>query len=197
MPSAPSPLATAAARALSVLGHPALLMPLALALAGQGAGAPPRLLSAGLGTALAVAAVVGAFSLWQVRRGRWLHVDASQPHERLRLNRFVLLLLCAAALLLWALGEPQALAAGPLLAALLVLLAHLLRRWFKVSLHAAFAVLAVALVWPALPATPALALLAGGVAWSRCVLARHTWAEVLIGLALGAAVGAALQTCMT
>lgn len=193
MPSAPTSLTTAAARGLSVLGHPALLMPLAVALAARAADAPPQLLWAALTTALAVALVVGAYSLWQVRRGRWAHVDASLPHERRQLNRFLLLLLCAAAVLLWALGQPPALAAGPLMVALVVLLAHLLRRWLKVSLHAAFAVLAVALVWPALPATPALALLAGGVAWSRRVLGRHTRAEVLLGLALGAAFGAALQ----
>jgi hypothetical protein len=193
MSSAPSPHAIAVARALSVLGHPALLTPLALVLAGHGAHAPPRLIWAALAIALVVAAIVGAFSLWQVRRGRWAHVDASHPHERRQLNRFLLLLLGAAAALLWALGEPPSLAVGPLLAALLVLLAHLLRRWLKVSLHAAFAVLAVALVWPALPATPALALLAAGVAWSRRVLGRHTGAEVLLGLLLGGAIGVALQ----
>jgi hypothetical protein len=193
MPGVPSPFAIGAARALSVLGHPALLMPVALLLAGHGAQAPPRLIWTALYTALAVAVFVGAFSLWQVKRGRWAHVDASQPHERRQLNRLLLLLLGGAAALLWALGEPPALAAGPLLAALLVLLAHLLRRWLKVSLHAAFAVLAVALVWPALPATPALALLASGVAWSRRVLGRHTRAEVLLGLLLGGAVGAGLQ----
>jgi len=194
MPSAPSPFATAAARGLSVLGHPGLLMPLALALAGHGTDTPRRWLWVALATALAVAVIVGVYSLWQVQRGRWEHVDASQPHERRQLNRLLLLLLCAAAALLWALGQPPALAAGPLLAALVVLLAHLLRRWLKVSLHAAFAVLAVALVWPALPATPALALLACGVAWSRRVLGRHTRTEVLLGLLLGAACGAALQT---
>jgi hypothetical protein len=193
MPNTPNPLATAAARGLSVLGHPALLMPLALALASQGAGTPRRWLWVALATALAVAVIVGAYSLLQVQRGRWAHVDASQPHERRQLNRLLLLLLCAAAALLWALGQPPSLAAGPLLAALVVLLAHLLRRWLKVSLHAAFAVLAVAMVWPALPATPALALLAVGVAWSRRVLGRHTRNEVLLGLALGAGCGAALQ----
>jgi hypothetical protein len=193
MSNASSPWAIAAARGLSVLGHPALLMPLAVALAAQGAAAPPRLLWLALATALAVALIVGIYSLWQVRRGRWAHVDASHPHERRQLNRFLLLLLCAAAALLWALGQPPALAAGPLLAAALVLLAHLLRRWLKVSLHAAFAVLAVALVWPAWPATPALALLAAGVAWSRPVLGRHTCNEVLLGLVLGAVFGAALQ----
>jgi membrane-associated phospholipid phosphatase len=83
--------------------------------------------------------------------------------------------------------------AGPLLAALLVLLTHVLRRWLKVSLHAAFALFAAALVWPNLPGTLAVAALALGVAWSRLVLRRHTLPEVLTGLLLGAAFGAALR----
>lgn len=183
----------AAARALSIVGHPAVLMPVAVAAAASGPGAPPQLLRVALGTAVAVAVIVGLYSLWQVRRGRWAHVDASHPAERSQLNLVLAGLLCAAAALLWALGQPPAVAAGPLLAALLVLLTHALRRWLKVSLHAAFALFAAALVWPHLPGTLAIAALALGVAWSRLVLHRHTLAEVLTGLLFGAAFGAALR----
>ena len=45
-------LQVAAARVLSVVGHPALLMPLAVAAAASGPGAPPQLLRVALGTAL-------------------------------------------------------------------------------------------------------------------------------------------------
>ena len=183
----------AAARALSIVGHPAVLMPVAVAAAASGPGAPPQLLRVALGTAVAVAVIVGLYSLWQVHRGRWAHVDASHPAERSQLNLVLAGLLCSAAGLLWALGQPPAVAAGPLLAALLVLLTHALRRWLKVSLHAAFALFAAALVWPHLPGTLAIGALALGVAWSRLVLRRHTPAEVLTGLWLGAAFGAALR----
>lgn len=183
----------AAARALSIVGHPAVLMPVAVAAAASGPGAPPQLLRVALGTAVAVAVIVGLYSLWQVHRGRWAHVDASHPAERNQLNLVLAGLLCAAAGLLWALGQPPAVAAGPLLAALLVLLTHALRRWLKVSLHAAFALFAAALVWPYLPGTLAIGVLALGVAWSRLVLRRHTLAEVLTGLLFGAAFGAALR----
>lgn len=186
-------LQVTAARVLSIVGHPALLMPLAVAAAASGPGAPPQLLRVALGTALAVAVIVGLYSLWQVRRGRWAHVDASHPAERSQLNLVLAGLLCAAAALLWALGQPPAVAAGPLLAALLVLLTHALRRWLKVSLHAAFALLAAALVWPHMPGALVVGLLALGVAWSRLVLRRHTLAEVLTGLLFGAAFGAALR----
>jgi len=183
----------AAARALSIVGHPALLMPVAVTAAASGPGAPPQLLRVALGTALAVAVVVGLYSLWQVRRGRWAHVDASHPAERRQLNLLLAGVLCGAAALLWALGQPSAVVAGPLLAALLVLLTHALRRWLKVSLHVAFALFAAALVWPNLPGTLAISALAVGVAWSRLVLHRHTLPEVLTGALLGVAFGAALR----
>ncbi len=189
-------LQVAAARVLSIVGHPALLMPLAVAAAASGPGATPQLLRVALGTALAVAVLVGLYSLWQVRRGHWAHVDASHPAERSQLNLVLAGLLCAAAALLWALGQPPGVAAGPLLAALLVLLTHALRRWLKVSLHAAFALFAAALVWPNLSGTLAIAALAVGVAWSRLVLRRHTLPEVLTGLLLGAAFGAALRASL-
>lgn len=186
----------AAARALSIVGHPALLMPLAVAAGASSPDAPPQLMRVALSTAVVVAVIVGLYSLWQVRRGRWAHVDASHPAERSQLNLVLAGLLCAAAALLWALGQPPAVAAGPLLAALLVLLTHALRRWLKVSLHAAFALFAAALVWPHMPGTLVVGLLALGVAWSRLVLRRHTLAEVLTGLLFGAAFGAALRLCL-
>jgi hypothetical protein len=184
---------TLAARTLSIVGHPALLMPAAVAAGAAGAGASPRLLQVALSTAVAVAVIVGMYSLWQVRAGSWAHVDASHPRERRQLNLFLAALLGGAAALLWAMGQPMPVVSGPLLAALLVLLAHLLRRWLKVSLHAAFAAFAAALVWPHLGLTPAFLALAAGVAWSRLVLRRHTLAEVLLGLLLGAAFGAAFR----
>lgn len=183
----------AAARVLSIVGHPALLMPVAVAAAASGPGAPPQLLRVALSTAVAVAVIVGLVSLWQVRSGRWAHVDASHPAERRQLNVLLAGLLCAAAALLWVLGQPPAVAAGPLLAALLVLLTHALRRWLKVSLHAAFALFAATLVWPHVLGTLAIGMLAVGVAWSRLMLRRHTLPEVLTGLLLGAAFGAALR----
>lgn len=184
---------TLVARALSIIGHPALLMPLAIAVAATATEAPPQLLRVAFGSAVAVAAVVGLFSLWQVRAGRWLHVDASRPSERRQLTRLLAVLLGAIAVALWASGQAPAVTAGPLLVALPVVAAHALRRRLKVSLHAAYAVLAAALLWPQLLGTALVGLLALGVAWSRLELRRHTRAEVLAGLLLGAASGAALQ----
>ena len=182
-----------AARALSIVGHPALLMPTAVAVGASGADVPPQWLKAALATAVLVTVVVGLYSLWQVRAGRWAHVDASHPHERSQLNLFLALLLCGAAAMLWALGQPLAVASGPVWIAMVVLLAQLLRRWLKLSLHTTFAAFAAALVWPHAPLTLAVVALAVGVAWSRLALRRHTLPEVLLGLLLGAALGIVLH----
>ena len=179
-----------AARVLSIVGHPGLLMPLAVALGASGSGAPAVRVQAAVGAAVLVALVIGIFSLWQVRRGRWTHVDASLPRERGQLNVFVALLLFGTAMVLaLGAGAPHG-ALGAALAGAVVAGAHLLRRRLKVSLHAAFALYAAALVWPAVPATPLIMLLAAGVAWSRLALRRHTLAEVLTGLLFGGAAGA-------
>jgi len=187
------PATKLAARMLSIVGHPALLMPAAVTVGASRADSAPRLLPVALATAIAVALIVGLYSLWQVRAGRWLHVDASQPAERRQLNLFLAALLGGAAALLAVLGQPLPVVLGPVLAALLVLLTHLLRHWLKVSLHAAFAVFACAMVWPHPLPTLAAAMLAAGVAWSRLALRRHTGPEVLLGLLLGAGLGAAFR----
>lgn len=187
---------TLVARALSVVGHPALLMPTSIAAAAHMAEAPASLQRLAVGSALAVAAIVGLFSLWQVRTGRWRHVDASLPGERRQLTRLLAALLCALALLAWASGQAPPVATGPLLVALPVLGAHALRARMKLSLHAAYAAFAAPLLWPQLLGVGAAATLALGVAWSRLVLRRHTRAEVWTGLLLGAAAGALLHVLL-
>ena len=182
-----------AARWLSIIGHPGLLMPVAVAVGAAQSGVPMARVQAVVAAAVAVAVVIGVYSLWQVRRGRWTHVDASLPHERRQLNPFVLLLLFGAATLLAATGASRHGAVGAAVAGLLVLAALALQRKMKMSLHAAFAVFAAALVWPQVAWCLPMLALALGVGWSRLVLGRHTPAEVLTGLLLGALAGLAFH----
>jgi len=182
---------TAAARALSVVGHPALLMPAAVAGSAAANGAPPRVLHLGLAAAVAIALCVIAFSLVQVGAGRWSHVDASVPRERSQLNLVLCVLLFGAAGLLWWSGQPRLLSLGLGLGGAMVVAAQLLRRWLKLSLHAAFAVFAAALWWPNAAGAAVVLLLAAAVSWSRLALRRHTGIEVTAGLLAGAAAGCA------
>jgi hypothetical protein len=187
---------TLAARTLSVVGHPGLLVPTAVAWGASRANVPLPLLHAAVATALLVALIVAAYSLWQVRTGHWSHVDASHPRERRQLNRFLVgLLFAATAVLAWWAPAPG-LALGPALAGALVVVIHLLRRWLKVSQHAAFAAFAATLVWPGVAGTVLMLALAAGVAWSRLVLRRHTLLEVALGLLLGAAAGATFRVAV-
>ncbi len=79
------------------------------------------------------------------------------------------------------------------LSAALIVIAMLCATWVKVSLHAAFAAFATALLWPIKVAFFVGVLVTAAVVWSRLVLGRHGAAEVIIGLLLGFAAGGAYQ----
>src|SRR5512139_1693869 len=102
-------------------------MPFAVMVAAMNRSAPPAVLYVAEGATIAVAVAIAAFSIVQVRSGRWTHVDASAPSERSQLNVFSAGLLLATAALLWLNGQPLALVAGLAIGGALVLLAHLLR----------------------------------------------------------------------
>lgn len=182
------------ARALSILGHPALLMPGAVVWVSIARNAPPSVLFTAASASVFVALCVGVYSAVQVRAGRWAHVDASVPRERGQLNLFLALLLFGTAGALWWSGQPRPVFLGLALGGGLVVVGHLLRRWLKVSLHAGFAVFAAGLSWPG-PVAFGLLALAVGVCWSRLVLRRHTLAEVVVGFVAGGVAGFGFHLC--
>jgi hypothetical protein len=128
---------------------------------------------------------------WQVRAGRWSHVDASVRHERKSLNVVLGGVCLLSAVLLWFLTRRPYMSLGLALSGALIVIALLIARWVKVSLHAAFAAFATALLWPIKLAVIAGVLLTAAVVWSRLVLGRHVAADVAAGLVLGAAAGGA------
>lgn len=184
-------MSTALARTLSIFGHPMLVLPLAVVALTLARGDARTALWTGAGFA-AFAALLMAFSWWQVRRGRWGHVDASARHERGTLNRFLLAALSLAALLVRVRGGDPHLVLGLALSAGMILLAMLSARWCKLSLHLAFALFAALLLWP-LGAAWTLAGLAfaAAVAWSRLALRRHAPRDLWAGATAGAAAGLA------
>lgn len=178
-----------AARVLSVLGHPALLMPGAVVLAGLNKSAAPNVLIAAAAVSVIVSVIVVGYSWRQVRSGNWSHFDASVLGERSQLNVFLaFIFFSAAALMLWV-GMPPAVITGLVVAGVLVVFAQLMRRWFKVSLHVSFAVFAASLLWPSVFGTTLILCVAIGVTWSRLELQRHTPQEVALGLFAGATGG--------
>lgn len=180
------------ARALSILGHPLLSLPVAALLLAAYRGAEPARLSALAMVMALVGGGVMGYSRWQVRRNRWRHVDASGRDERRGLNRFLLLLFAVAAVAAWWLSAQRELALGLALSALLVAAAMLSARWCKLSLHVAFAMYAaVLLVQVSWLACVLWAGFAAAVAWSRLALARHVPRDLLAGALAGTLAGLA------
>ena len=184
----------AIARAASIVGHPVVLVPTAGLIAASRSAASDKQLQFIGGALLVLVALALGFTWIQVRTGRWAHVDASDREERRSLNAFLALLSLLGAVLLWRRVPPMAFALA--LSCAISISALLIARWVKVSLHAAFAVFATAMVWPSKPAVVAGVLLTAIVVWSRLVLSRHVKADIAAGLLLGCAAGAGFQYWM-
>ena len=183
----PAPLA----RALSIFGHPMLVLPMAVLAISLARGDRRTAVWSALGFG-AFAALVMGFSWWQVRRGRWGHVDASARHERSTLNRFLLAALAAGAVLVAWRGTLPLLALGLALSAFMILAAMLMARWCKLSLHLAFVVFAALLLHKVGTLWMVVALVfAIAIAWSRLALERHTPRDLLAGALVGAVAGLA------
>jgi membrane-associated phospholipid phosphatase len=179
---------TAIARSLSILGHPLVVLPAAVAVLVLDDGTSSAALI--VSVVCCISGAVLAYSLWQVHRRHWQHVDASGKAERRTLNLFLaIVLFLGAAIAFYQLSQPS-LALGLLLSGLLIVVMLSASRWVKLSLHAAFAVFAALLLWPLNLWYVAFAgAAAAGICWSRLVLARHTVAEVLGGALLGGLCG--------
>jgi membrane-associated phospholipid phosphatase len=183
----------AVARAVSIVGHPVVLVLVAALISASAQGASHQQLRL-IGGALATfAVIVVGFSWLQVRTGRWSHVDASIRNERNSLNVFLVTLCLLSAVLLWFLTHRPHLSVALALSGALILTAFLSARLVKVSLHVAFAAFATALLWQIKVAFIAGVLVTAAVMWSRLVLGRHVAADVLAGLLLGAAAGGAFH----
>lgn len=184
-------LVDSVARAVSVAGHPAVLMPLAAVIA-----SPGQMRRASLVVSLVCASSILGYSLYKARRGDWMHVDASVPAERAQLNaRAGIGLLTAAAALFFSglhVGVPVVIG----LSGLIVVVAYLFQGVAKLSLHVAFAVFAAFLVWPDHVVAAAFAFAAAGVAWSRLALRRHVAADIILGALAGAAAGVAFHAAV-
>lgn len=179
----------AVARAVSIAGHPVVFLVVAALVAASTRGASLRQLWFIGGALVTLGLVVLGFSWLQVRAGRWSHVDASVRNERNSLNVFLGGLCLLSSVLLWFVTRRLYMSLGLALSGALIVIALLIARWVKVSLHAAFAAFATALLWPIKLAVVAGVLLTVAVVWSRLVLGRHVAADVAAGLVLSAVVG--------
>jgi membrane-associated phospholipid phosphatase len=174
------------ARWISILGSPLIVVPLTVAMVSKA-----LVLTVVLS---GVALVMVAGILRKVRRGDWPNFDVSEPKDRPSALARAILVLAAAGLLLYFLGQPAQTLWGFAFAIVIMAVAAALNRFhLKVSMHAAFTSYAAVIPVVVMPALAAvLAFVAMLVAWSRIVLERHTVTEVLVGIGIGATSGVAL-----
>jgi len=181
----------APARVLSIVGHPVLVLPVAVMVSGAVRGVSVSTRSTTIGVTVGIGVVVLVFSAVRVWLGHWKHVDASEPAERNQLNGFTAVLLFGAALAgFLTSGGSRDLYLWPACTGGVVLAAIVLRRRMKLSQHVAFDLFAAIAALPSVWAALAIALLTIGVGWSRLVLQRHTRMEVAVGTVVGVVAGA-------
>jgi hypothetical protein len=180
------------ARWVSILGHPFVMIALLVAVPAvrQSSG---HALQSVLLVVITVLAPVAVLMFLQVRRGRWSNIDASNVWERPAL--FVVAIAGLVIALGWLrLKDPQSfLVRGMLVIAVFLFVAALLTRWVKLSLHVSFAALtATALSLRGSWVGYALMAVVPLLFWSRVILQRHRFHEVVIGLVLGILTGVVL-----
>jgi hypothetical protein len=178
---------TPLARALSIAGHPFILIPLTVA-------ASTRSLFWGAVIAASTTIPLLAIILRNVRSGRWSDVDVSRHDQRSGLYFAGLPLLLISALILYFLGASPRLMRGLAAGVAMSVIGLIGNRWLKISMHmmfAGFCAVVISRSYPS-PATVAAAtLVLAALAWSRRHLDRHTWPEIAVGLAIGVACGLA------
>lgn len=180
------------ARAVSIVGHPMVLVPAAIAVAMRGRVTSGQATLV-LGAMFGAIAIVAVYLVHGVRSGRLSHVDVPAQRERGGFYRVALAASAAATVVLAIVPAPPAAPAGFGCAFALLAVASVVNRWVKASLHTAFAIVAAGVVGPEAPrAFACLAVMAVLVPWSRVTLGRHTKREVVVGAALGVTTALAL-----
>jgi membrane-associated phospholipid phosphatase len=174
---------TLLARILSIAGHPLVLLPLLVAVATRNR----------VWTAILVVCTILPFfavTLRNVRRGLWSDHDVSRRDQRVGLYRVAFPLFALSAVVIYFLDAGPQMMRGFGAAAVMMGLGIFGNRWLKISMHMMTAACCAVVIgwlypislWAAVPFVAA-------VAWSRHKLGRHTWAEIAVGLAIGAAAG--------
>lgn len=173
------------AQLISTVGHPMLLLPLAIGFALQdarpGEGALP------LSVVLLSLLLVAGFVVRARARAEVTDLDVSKREQRPRLYVVSIFAVASSAFLLWWVGQPAQVWQGSLVAMGLLFASGVVNQLgLKASLHTSFGVYAAGVLGTRSLTLGAAALfLAALVGWSRTVLSRHTWPEVLAGLGLG------------
>jgi hypothetical protein len=174
------------ARWISILGHPFVTTMVLIVTATRHYTDLRRAQINILTAALAVLLPMGLFMMQQVRHGKWNNIDASEPAERP--SFYVVAIFSTAILAAFFAHRPatQIVARGALGLLALLIIASLLNRRLKISLHVAFATFVAVTLFFVQAKIGALAtLFVPALAWARLKMSRHSPIEVLAGGILG------------
>jgi hypothetical protein len=183
------------ARAVSIFGHPFVTLPIAIAYAASGFGLPERVTAIVIGTLAVSLGVVSIYSLIKVRRGEFSNIDVSTREQRPRFYAVLISSTLASALVFHWLKLPERVVEGTCVSAGLMSASLLVNYRLKCSLHVAYTVFPLAIIWrlvdwPGRVCGIAFVLL---MMWSRVTMGRHTRAETIAGAILGSLAGLVLN----
>jgi membrane-associated phospholipid phosphatase len=174
------------ARTISWVGHPLVFVSISLGIIVAKQLANRTGIAVLLALILAVVLPTAVLLIRGVRSGRWSDADVSVRTERVRFYPPAILLSLGGMVALFVLHAPGFMLRGAGVTLGMLLLAAVLNRFVKVSLHGMFAfycaTVLLAIGWPAGLSASLLALL---VVWSRFYLRRHGIVEIVLGSAIG------------
>ena len=182
-----------AAKIISVVGHPFVLLTLTVLIAALSTAPLERALTIGAVTVLLTVFPLLFIIRRRVSAGKWSDHDVSDASERRSFYPIALAVTALSFVIFYLLEFPRALLTGMLIGFALQIMAMIINRRSKISLHLIFAVyFAVSLVAVSAWIGAAFLLLAAAVGWSRVRLGRHSLGQVLSGAVFGAIAGIAL-----
>lgn len=178
-------------RLISIVGHPFIVTPLAVALATNSLGGRAR--GVILGLLLAAMGAVAFYVARGRRRGELTDIDVSTREQRSGVFRVAIGSLVVVMVALHLTGANPAAFRGAAVATGLFVVCAIVNRRLKASLHCAFAMLAAGIVFPVNHVGgAAFAVVALLIGWGRIAYGRHTPLEVVVGLLLGTIAAASL-----
>jgi hypothetical protein len=173
------------ARAISIVGHPFLVVPGAILLTGTRG----PVLYAVLASMVAITVHV----VRGMRRGEISDVDVSRREQRRGVYAIGIGCSVVAVAVLYATHQPPLAIRGSLIAGGALAVSAIVNLRLKASLHCLFAMFSAGIAWRAEHvAGLVFAIVALAVAWARVAYERHTRAEAAVGLALGTVAAIAL-----
>jgi hypothetical protein len=178
---------TPAARTISIIGHPFVLLSLLIVAFHLRSNAQNALRVIFAFTAIVLLPL--ALLIWRSRAtGRWRTVDASDKADRPVLYFAIGAVLIGAGAYFYFMEHSPVFVRGCLVVGAMMLVAFALNRRIKLSLHVAFAAFCGLLLTTIYLAAGSLVLFCVPfLIWSRLVLSRHVLSETIGGLVLGGA----------